>query len=353
MKEHDVTAIVFSDAGRICIKNFELPPCGPDEIVVETLFTFVSPGTELRVLAGTQESRGKFPLIPGYSVVGRVSETGSEVRGWRKGDLVSGRNPLPVPDINSLWGAQASHHRYKITGYDRPVKLPPDVQPWDFVTTEVAAISWRAVTAAVPAPHETAVVIGQGMIGAFAAKWLQVHGARVIVMDMVEKRLERARKWGLTAVNGRDPDAADQIKALCDEGADMVIEASSTLDGARMAGTLLRPSLQRLCHKSYKAGTLPASVHNWPRIVFLANYPGKLEISPCGLFQGEGALVLQTGDRSVEDRMAVVEMIHRGHLKAADFADIPVPFLDAPQAYTELRDHPDRRSSLAFRWTDR
>jgi len=135
-------------------------------------------------------------LIPGYSVVGRVSETGSEVRGWRKGDLVSGRNPLPVPDINSLWGAQASHHRYKITGYDRPVKLPPGVQPWDFVTAEVAAISWRAVTAA-------------------------------------------------------------------------------------------------------------------------------------------------------------VEMIHRGHLKVADFADIPVPFSDAPQAYAELRDHPDRRSSLVFRWTDR
>ncbi len=38
----------------------------------------------------------------------------------------------------------------------------------------------------------------EGLVGAFAAKWLLVQGARVIVVDLEESRLARARKWGAT-----------------------------------------------------------------------------------------------------------------------------------------------------------
>lgn len=92
-------AILFPAPHTIDFTAFDLPPCGEQEIVAETIYTFVSPGTELRVLAGTSESQGRFPFIPGYAWVGRIIKIGSAVKGWRLGDLVTGRNPLPIPGI--------------------------------------------------------------------------------------------------------------------------------------------------------------------------------------------------------------------------------------------------------------
>ena len=40
-------AIVFPKPHEIAFREFDLPPCGPDEIVAETLYSFVSPGSEL------------------------------------------------------------------------------------------------------------------------------------------------------------------------------------------------------------------------------------------------------------------------------------------------------------------
>lgn len=346
-----IKAIIFDAPQEITIKSFEMPPCGAHEVVVETIYTFVSPGTELRVLSGAMESKGRFPLIPGYSLVGRIVEVGSDVNGWRAGELVSGRNPLPVPGVNQLWGGQASHHRYKVVEEDRPVKLPDGAAPWDYVIAEVAAISWRGVTAAMPCPNDTAVVIGQGMVGAFAAKWLMLHGARVVVMDLEETRLERAKKWGAKTVNARDEDAREQALALCAGGADIVVEASASMAGVRMASGLLRPNPRSAARVAYDTEASISSFRSWPRLVLQATYTDTLESRPGGLVPGEGALVLVPGDRTVGDRLAVVGKIARGDIRTSDFAEEAVPVDSAPIAYRELRDHPDRLRSLAFEWS--
>jgi len=80
--------IIFAAPNEIAFADFELPACGPNEIVAETIFSFVSPGTELRGLRGEGESRGRFPLIPGYSWVGRVIAVGSRLpdSSWAVGD---------------------------------------------------------------------------------------------------------------------------------------------------------------------------------------------------------------------------------------------------------------------------
>jgi hypothetical protein len=165
-------AIVFKAPREVGFGEFELGPCGPKEIIAETIYTFVSPGTELRVLSGVKESRGRFPIIPGYSWVGRIIEVGREVKGFETGDLVTGRNPRPITGITSLWGGQAGRHRCDVAGYDAVLKLPAGADPWDYVLVEVSAVSWRGTSIASPARGETAVVVGQGLIGAFAARWL-------------------------------------------------------------------------------------------------------------------------------------------------------------------------------------
>jgi len=345
-------AIVFTGPNEVDIGEFNMPPCGPKEVIAETIYSFVSPGTELRVLAGVKESKDKFPLIPGYSWVGRIIERGAEARGFANGDLVSGRNPLPLEGVNTLWGGQASHHRAPVAGYDAVLKLPQGADPWEYITVEVGAISWRGTSIAFPAKGETAIVLGQGLIGAFAACWLMHHGCRVIVTDLEASRLERARSWGVAAaINGRADDAREQILAFCDEGADIVIEASSSIAGARLASTLLRQPQSRRLNQNYDINALRQNPHAWPRLVFLANYTDSIsESHPAGLLRTEGAIVYKPGDRCVGDRLAVMDRIREGALNTNDIVSELTPVDRAPEAYAALREHPERHSAFAFKW---
>jgi len=346
-----INAIVFTQPNEVKLQQFSLPPCGPSEVICETIYSFVSPGTELRVLSGAKESQGKFPLIPGYSWVGRVVEVGSDLRGWREGELVSGRNPIPVPGVGFMWGGQASHHRCVVSGYDAVLKLPAGADPWQYTPTEVAAISWRGASICFPAAGETAVVVGQGLVGAFAAKWLMHHGAKVIVVDRIESRLTRALAWGASAaVNASDSDSREQILSLTTGGADIVIEASGSRGGVELARTILRQPTARLLHTNYPVEQLHASAHYWPRLVFLATYLNKQEIFPSEFAGVEGAIVFGPGDRTVGDRLAVLERIRCGDIPMKDIVAAPTPVAQAPQSYLTLRDNPDKYNTMVFDW---
>jgi Zn-dependent alcohol dehydrogenase len=73
-------------------------------------------------------------------------------------------------------------------------------------------------------PGTTAVVIGAGGVGLNAVQGAAISGARmVIALDVVEAKLEAARRFGAThAVNAGAPDAVEQVRRLTGRGADYV-----------------------------------------------------------------------------------------------------------------------------------
>jgi len=347
----NIEAIVFPAPGEVSIREFQLGPCGPSDVVVKTHYTMVSTGTELRIWGGHYGAEGQFPLIPGYSMVGEVISVGSEARGFRVGDLVTGRNPRPVPGINSRWGGQASHHVYATCGEDRPVLLPAGANTRDYVAAEISAISLRGVEAAAVRAGETAVVIGQGLIGAFSATWLQVRGCRVIVTDIEERRLERSLKRGaFAAVNGREPDAQGRLQQLLNGGADIVVESSGTSKGALLAYELLRKKPQNY-GTEYKVEPIGFYHADWPRLIMQANYLETISVNPFNFVAGEGMVILAPKDRGIEDRQKAVAAINRGNIASADFVDRVVPFREASEAYPALRDDKNKNFSLVFDWT--
>jgi 3-hydroxyethyl bacteriochlorophyllide a dehydrogenase len=341
-------AIVFEKVNKVAIKKIKLPECGPSEIVCETVYTFVSPGTELRVLGGNYVSAKDFPLIPGYSVIARVIELGSEVKGFRAGDLISGRNPRAVPGINSKWGGQASAHVYTTIGEYRPVLLPHNAEPLDYVIAEVAAISSRGVEAANPVAGETAIVIGQGLIGAFSAAWLMDRGCRVIVCDVNNERLQKASERGISEfVNMSAPDAMERLSVICNGGADIVVESSGTATGALTAYKLLRKKPQAY-GADYKVEPIAFYHNDWPRLIMQANYIEKISIDPFGFMPGEGVTILAPKDRGVEDRQKVIEAIRCGRIKASDFIDAVLPFEQAAEGYAGLQKQ--QYFSVVYKW---
>jgi len=75
-------AILFPRPNEVELQAIELPAIGPNEVLAETIHTFVSPGAELRVLGGQAESKGRFPLIPGYAWVDRPGTVSALAFQW-------------------------------------------------------------------------------------------------------------------------------------------------------------------------------------------------------------------------------------------------------------------------------
>jgi 3-hydroxyethyl bacteriochlorophyllide a dehydrogenase len=341
--------VLFEENQRVTLGAASLKPCGPRELVVETLYSTVSAGTELRMLTGHYGTAGKFPFVPGYTSIGRVIAVGEQAGAWRVGDLVSARNCEPFDGVDCLYGAHASHQVLTCDGTQKPVLLPDGAAPLDYVFTEIAAISLRGVEAAAARPGETAVVIGQGLIGALSTAWLAAHGCRVIVVDFEPSRLERALGNGAAyAVSPAEPDFLERILILCNGGADIVVEASGTSGGVDAAFKLLRKKPQNYANE-YTVEPILFYGANWPRLIFQANYLEPLPWKPDGCLPGEAAVIIAPRDRGVEERQRVIEHTRTGRFRAANFIGNVYPWTEAPQAYADLRER--RVFSAVFDWT--
>ncbi len=333
-----IPAVVFTSPDQVTVGSVQCAPCGPTEIVIRTLYSTVSPGTELRMLAGHYGAGDKFPYVPGYSSVGEVIEVGAEAKGWRVGDLVSARNTRPFADARSLYGAHSAIKVLSTTDTDRPVLLPAGADPLDYVLCEIGAIPLRGVEAAAPKAGETAIVIGQGLIGALSAAWLVRAGCRVAVVDLEESRLERARRNGVAlTVSPSDPHVKERLKVFTNGGADIVVEASGSMPGVELARSLLRRKPQNYS-PDYTVEPILFYGGDWPRLVFQANYLEKLPWNPDHTAPGEGVTIITPRDRGTEERQRVVEHIRTGRFKARDFVDAIIPFDRAPEAYAGLKE---------------
>jgi 2-desacetyl-2-hydroxyethyl bacteriochlorophyllide A dehydrogenase len=208
-------------------------PLAADEIRVRTLFSGVSTGTELTAYRGTNpylhkhwdgerrlfvsgaEAQG-YPLVGwGYEEVGEVVEVGAGVDGLRPGQRVCG-----------VWGHRT--HRTLAAAYARPRLLPDHVEPVLGIFSNIGAIALNGILDAQINLGETVAVVGMGVVGQMVAQLARLSGARVLAVDLLPSRRERAAQLGAdTALDGRG--AAEQIKELTDgRGADVCIETSGS-----------------------------------------------------------------------------------------------------------------------------
>src|ERR1051325_127848 len=87
---------VIAEPYRVEVREAELPPPAPNQILVQTEASAVSAGTELAVYTGTHQwlkdpnlPDWKFPFRSGYSAAGTVVEVGAQITDVKPGDRVS------------------------------------------------------------------------------------------------------------------------------------------------------------------------------------------------------------------------------------------------------------------------
>lgn len=333
-------AIIYDGVDQVRFGDVTLPELGSRQILAKTLYTFVSPGTELRVLAGHYGAEGNYPVVPGYAAISRVLEVGKDVKGFKVGDVISCRNPVGFADCGSMWGGEAGAHVYAAEGEDTPILIPQGLKDEEYLpyaAAEVAAISLRGVEAADPKEGETALVIGQGMIGQFSAMFLKLRGAKVVVADIDQNRLNESVKAGVSeSVNLSEADAAARVARLGNGGYDIVVEASGSIPGVELAYKMIRRKPQNYSTE-YKVEPIRFYGHDWPRLVMQANYIKEIAINPFSFFNGEGVTILTPADRGVEERQRVVEYVRAGKVDMTPFLGNVVKCEAMPEYYRKLQ----------------
>lgn len=162
---------------KIEIIEDELPKLEgkPSYVLVKTLYSVISPGTELTILSN---SEGKQVHL-GYSAMGEVVECGSEITDVKKGDLVA------------CYGAPYVHHdEFLLVPKTLYAKVPESVDPKEAALGGLGAIAIHALRIANLQFGETAVIVGLGVLGQLIAKIANAAAYNVIAFDLSENRVD-------------------------------------------------------------------------------------------------------------------------------------------------------------------
>lgn len=184
--------LFFTAPKKVELRETSLPALKEDEVLVETICSAISAGTEMLVyrgefphLADAQDniSSGlKYPLAYGYACVGRIKETGKQVAQSMRGKLVF---------------AFQAHTSQFILPPSSLIFLPEGLSPETacFLPNMETAVNLAQDGA--PILGERALVLGQGVIGLLTAALLSEFPLESLVtVDHYELRRNALRYEG-------------------------------------------------------------------------------------------------------------------------------------------------------------
>ncbi|KUO50089.1 MAG: hypothetical protein APF76_06385 [Desulfitibacter sp. BRH_c19] len=223
------------EPGVIEMREKPVYQIGPKDVLVKIAYSGICPW-DLRVYLGKKNV--PLPRILGHEIAGIVTEVGSDVKDLEIGTPVVGdfivkcgvckncRNERENKCLNPTFlpGGYAEYAAFPRKNI-HPIK--PGVSLKAAAFTEPLATVFRGQTVLRLKPGETEVVVGVGPIGQLHAQVAKAYGARVIAVDLIQERLDLAKKLGADAiVNSSQHDMVAAIEELTDgKGADAAVVA--------------------------------------------------------------------------------------------------------------------------------
>ena len=279
----------------------------------------------------------------------------TQVSKYRKGASLFGYTDL----YGGVPGGQAELLRVPQAHYG-PIKVPEGPPDDRFVyLSDVLPTAWQAVEyAAIPA-NGTVVVLGLGPIGEMSARIALQRGARrVIGLDLVPERLERARRHGADVMDAKDGDDLPQkIRELTEgRGPDSVIDAvGMEAHGAplgklaqRMAGLLPDPIAAKMIETAGvdRLAALHMAIDIVRRggtVSIIGVYGGMADPLPMmTLFDKQ--IQLRMGQANVPrwvDQIMPLLLDESDPLDVDNFATHRLPLQEAPGAYSKFQKKED------------
>ena len=229
---------LYPEPQKLVLVEEEVPAVGPATVLIESIVSHVSTGTEMWCYRGIFDPGTvfsewvKFPFYPGYSTAGRVLEVGSEVKDIKPGDLVHTGQP---------------HRQYVTVEYGEKegnslvgrtiTKIPDGISPDEAVWGSMAGVAIVGCRKAKIEFGEYVAVIGAGPIGQMTVQYAKLCGAvRVVAIDTVQKRLDCALESGATDVLCMDAKyAAGAVEELFGGKPEVVFDATGNYEVLKYA----------------------------------------------------------------------------------------------------------------------
>lgn len=179
----------------------------PNEILIDTEYTFISSGTELANYTGREPKvfqKGTwcaYPWRSGYANVGVVRDVGANVTRVAPGDRVF------------TYGRHASTIRYSQDRLIAPVGVSIDAGV--VAASRMAGVAMTSIIVSEIGTNSRVIVFGLGLVGNLASQMFRIHGCRVIGVDPVKERRELAERCGIAqTVGGNTEEVQAQLQDL-------------------------------------------------------------------------------------------------------------------------------------------
>ena len=237
-------------SGELTVLDVPAPVCRPGGVLVRSLFSLISTGTEMMKVTEAKLSMvGKARARPdqvrkvldsvaqqgatatykkvmnrldsytplGYSLCGVVVEVGRGAEEFTVGQVVA-----------AAGNEHALHAEYNWIPVNLCVPVPKGVSPEHAAFSTVGAIAMHGVRRAEVQLGDTGCVIGLGLIGQLAVRLLIAAGVRTVGLDVIEERCRLAEKAGAVLCTAPTDDGLAAVQQVLAEltdgrGADHVL----------------------------------------------------------------------------------------------------------------------------------
>lgn len=262
-------ALVAYEKGKYVFESqYPTPKCGADDIIIKTEGCGVCAG-DLKCQHGAamfwgddvQPSWVKPPFIPGHEFLGYIVEKGENVTGFEIGDRVTADQIVPCGECRfcktgKYWmcqphdifgfqkennGGMAEYVRYPKNAVIS--KVPKDMTLEKALLIEPYGCAKHAVDRAQITNEDIVVISGAGTLGVGMVTYARMQNpAKLIVLDIKEERLEKAKEFGADLVfNPNKEDVTKKIMELTEGyGCDIYIEASGHPSSVQQGLNMIR-----------------------------------------------------------------------------------------------------------------
>ena len=329
--------IVFTAPRHVAIEERELNQPEAEQVLIKSLFTLVSTGTELTALTGEFPQNSawaryvRYPFSPGYDNVGEIVALGESAEGLKAGDKVF------------CW---APHCQFALMNFKSVYKVPEDLPLKEVAFAALGQIALNGVRLGEIALGESIVIIGMGPVGQLALQLARLSGGfPIIAVDLSEKRLEIARSHGadLASSSGGE-NLEEEIKCLTrGRMADVVFEVTGNQKAIPRALRLLK-----------RRG----------KLVILGSPRGKVEVDFHDEVHTLGLRIIGAHNSMhtpyetpynqwtlERDMELFLDLLRSGRITVKSLISHVFPWREAPKAYQMLLEDRTQTMGVLFDWT--
>jgi len=242
----DAKAVIFPDRLKVVFQDVTVPEPGPNDVVVDARFSWISNGTEgsflrcERVNGETPYRPGDpwpFPIAAGYQSTGIVTHVGQNVTDVAVGEWVFGT----IGRIEGMYEPAGGHISPKVMDRSQVWRLPEGISPVAASGLVLAQVGYNCGARPPAGIGSVALVIGDGLVGHWAAQTLHWRGATVILAGRHEDRLAHfsggLRKHRL---NTRVTDVLSGTKGITPSGVDILVDTVGSIETIMACHPLMR-----------------------------------------------------------------------------------------------------------------